>query len=171
VAPWNADSLDWLAGMGEDNVEEFGAALKGRDALEPLLADWREQTLASESDNALEGFESLLGGPDKEAATGELGRFFSSNTKAGLQSSAEGWIEDDLAFTQPWGFEFANIRVPVLLWQGVHDQMVPPDHGRWLAERIPNVDARITDDDGHLTLMTTRVADTQAWLAEKSGLV
>jgi pimeloyl-ACP methyl ester carboxylesterase len=172
VAPYEADGLDFMAGMGEDNVEEFGAALEGRDVLEPLLEKWRVEMLESESDNALEGFESLLSGPDLQVAkSGDVGRFMTANTEDCLATSAEGWIEDDLAFTQPWGFEFERIRVPVLLLQGVQDLMVPPDHGRWLAERIPNVDARISDEHGHLTLITSGVEEAHSWLLEKSGVV
>src|ERR1035441_2509613 len=37
AAPWPADGLDWMAGMGPENIEEFNSAMKGRDALEPFL--------------------------------------------------------------------------------------------------------------------------------------
>jgi pimeloyl-ACP methyl ester carboxylesterase len=51
---------------------------------------------------------------------------------------------------------------------GAHDdQFVPIAHGRWLAERIPNVDARLSPDDGHLTLATRRMPEVQAWLVER----
>src|SRR5690242_10769262 len=33
VAPYDAEGLDWVAGMAAENVEEFGAALAGADAL------------------------------------------------------------------------------------------------------------------------------------------
>src|ERR1700722_3056583 len=29
-APWPAEGLDWLAGMGPENLEEFGLTIKGR---------------------------------------------------------------------------------------------------------------------------------------------
>ena len=172
VAPYEAEGLDFLAGMGEDNVEEFGAALEGRETLEPMLEKWRAEMVESDSDNALEGFESLLSEPDQAvASSGDVGRFLMANGKACLERSAEGWIEDDLAFTQPWGFEFERIRVPVLLLQGVQDLMVPPDHGRWLAGRIPNVEARISEEHGHLTLITAGVEEAHSWLLQKSGIV
>ena len=57
--------------------------------------------------------------------------------------------------------------MPVLLWQGVQDLMVPPDHGRWLAARIPGVDAHVSEDDGHLTLVKLRVPEVHAWLLER----
>jgi pimeloyl-ACP methyl ester carboxylesterase len=51
VAPWEAEGLDWLAGQGEQNREEWAAALAGPAALEPRLeqdaADLRDSTRSS----------------------------------------------------------------------------------------------------------------------------
>jgi pimeloyl-ACP methyl ester carboxylesterase len=170
VAPWSVEGLDWYGGMGEDNIEEFGRALDGRDSLQPYIDENARAMLAAPVGSSFDALESLISGPDKEALATDVGRFLDTNTRAAVEDSSEGWIEDDLAFVEPWGFELESIHVPVLLWQGVHDLMVPPDHGRWLAERIPGVDARISEDDGHLTLITTRVPETHAWLLEKSGV-
>ena len=37
VGPYRADGLDFLAGMGEQNVEEFGLAVAGEKRLRPYL--------------------------------------------------------------------------------------------------------------------------------------
>lgn len=37
VAPYDADGLDWIAGMGEENVTEFAAAAAGEDRLRAFL--------------------------------------------------------------------------------------------------------------------------------------
>lgn len=172
AAPSDAEGLDWMAGMGEDNVIEYNAAFEGRDKLEPLLESIRRQILESESDNAFEELESLLSPPDKIVMKStHVGRFVTANMKAGLASSAEGWIEDDLSHVKPWGFQLDAIRIPVLYWHGTQDLMVPTDHGRWFADHIPNVEAHISEVDGHLTLITTRVPEAHAWLLEKSGIV
>ena len=39
VAPYDADGLDWMAGMGEENIAEFGAAATGPEALDKFLAE------------------------------------------------------------------------------------------------------------------------------------
>ena len=36
-APYGSDGLDWFAGMGEQNVVEFGSAVGGRDQLERFV--------------------------------------------------------------------------------------------------------------------------------------
>jgi hypothetical protein len=41
--------------------------------------------------------------------------------------------------------------------------MVPFAHGGWLARHIPAAGVRLTDDDGHLTLLT-KVSAVHDWL-------
>ena len=57
------------------------------------------------------------------------------------------------------------MRVPVHLWQGGRDLMVPPAHGRWLADRLPTCTPHLLPDDGHLTLLLRRPAQILGDLA------
>ena len=103
-------------------------------------------------------------------ATGVLAAFLIEHMRAGIGTSRDGWIDDDVAFIAPWGFDLASIRVPVQLWQGEQDKFVPYGHGVWLSAHIPGVDARLTAEDGHLTLSERRVPEVHGWLLEYAAL-
>jgi pimeloyl-ACP methyl ester carboxylesterase len=86
----------------------------------------------------------------------------------GLGPGVDGWLDDDFAFLQPWGFELGAIDRPTLLLHGEDDRFVPVSHGRWLAARIPGVEARIGAGDGHLTLFERRMREVNDWLLARS---
>jgi pimeloyl-ACP methyl ester carboxylesterase len=169
VAPWDAEGLDPLAGMGEGNVEEFGAAIAGEAALRPLLDRERGALVGGGVDGLAQGMRSVLSPPDVAALTGEVAREAFEDMDRALAGGVDGWLDDDLAFVRPWGFAPEDLRVPVHLWQGGQDLMVPPAHGDWLAARVPGVHAHLLPGEGHLTLHVTRVADVLAPLAEALG--
>ena len=62
--------------------------------------------------------------------------------------------DDGLAAVAPWGFALADILVPVAVWQGRQDAMVPYAHGEWLAEHVPTAQKHLFDEEGHLSLIT-----------------
>lgn len=163
-APYPSPGLDWLAGQGEDNVAEFTASMAGPEKLSAYLEPLREGLLAASPGEVVTMMESLIPPVDKEVMAGELGLFLVSNMRAGLSRGISGWRDDDMAFVTDWGFRPSAASVPILLWQGRHDKMVPFAHGQWLSERISGADARLTAEDGHLTLLERRVPETHAWL-------
>jgi pimeloyl-ACP methyl ester carboxylesterase len=169
VAPYGVDGLDWTAGMGEDNIEEFGASVQGRGPLDTYLRAQAAGLAGATVEDLRVVWASLLTPVDAEIASGPHAVYLMESMRRALALGVDGWLDDDLAFVAPWGFELDEIAVPVLLWQGEQDRFVPFSHGRWLAERIPGVEARLTADDGHLTLMEHRVPDVHAWLLERLG--
>jgi pimeloyl-ACP methyl ester carboxylesterase len=170
VAPYDADGLDFLAGMGELNVEEFGVVLEGGEAHRESMERQRAGLLAAEPGELVELWQTLLGPADRDVATGDFAAELLDHMRAGIEPGGDGWLDDDVAFVTPWGFDVASITVPVLLWQGEQDRFVPRAHGEWLAARIPGVDARFTADDGHLTLAVRRVPEAHGWLLERATL-
>jgi pimeloyl-ACP methyl ester carboxylesterase len=57
-----------------------------------------------------------------------------------------------MAFSRPWGFELEPMRVPVHIWQGGHDRMVPYAHGEWLAAHVGSACSHLHPEHGHLSL-------------------
>jgi pimeloyl-ACP methyl ester carboxylesterase len=167
VAPYAGADFDWLEGMGQDNHEEFGAALAGEAELRRYLDAAREglsTALAGDPEALVEAMASLL--PDVDAAYMRAnGAFMTSVMARGVSSGVDGWLDDDLAFTTPWGFELGALAVPVLLAQGDLDLMVPRAHGDVLAAQVAGAELRHLAGEGHLTLLG-RVPDAHAWLLE-----
>ncbi len=166
VAPYGVQGLDWTEGMGEDNIVEFNATLAGREAITPYELAHREAFAGATPDDLRTQWASLLTPVDAAVATADLAAFLLANVNEALAPGVDGWVDDDLAFVAPWGFDVADIGIPVLLLHGEHDRFVPQSHGRWLAERIPGVEARLSGEDGHLTLIEHRVGEVHAWLLE-----
>jgi pimeloyl-ACP methyl ester carboxylesterase len=167
LAPADAGGLDWFEGMGQDNADDFKLLKSDPEAMRAKLEKEREQTLATSSGGLLDLLKTLLTPTDAAALTGEFAEYLVYTGREGLAPGAQGWWDDGVAHAGPWGFELSAIRVPVLLMHGRQDQFVPFGHGQWLAARIPGVEARLLDDDGHLTLETQRIGEVHAWLADR----
>jgi pimeloyl-ACP methyl ester carboxylesterase len=152
VAPYPADGLDGMAGRGEENIEEFGAALEGADALIKFKDEaWPIFRAISPGDVA-EGLGDLVDEVDRGAISEELAQWMASSWHEGLRQSYWGWFDDDMAFARPWGFDIGAIRVPVHIWQGGHDRMVPFGHGEWLARHVGSACPHLLPEHGHLSL-------------------
>jgi len=158
IAPYDAEGLDWFNGMCLDNVEEFGLALKGADALKPLL-----QTVAGIIRTLRP--EQLAGSPggclseaDRAVLAGEFAAWALETQRLGLAHGTDGWRDDDLAFVTDWGFDVRDAKA-VAIWSGGQDRMVPPVHGQWLADHIPGARRRMLASEGHLSIAVKAFED------------
>jgi pimeloyl-ACP methyl ester carboxylesterase len=165
--PYPVEGLDWLEGQGEQNREEWAAALEGPDVLEGYLEREAAELRAATPEQIKDVMATVLPPVDAAVLTGDRAEHAKAGLERALAPGVAGWRDDDLAFMRPWGFELAEIRVPTLLWQGVQDRMVPVAHGRWLAERIPGVEAHISEEDGHLSIAVGRLGEIFDWLAAR----
>ena len=167
IAPFDADGLDFLAGQTEGNVIEFTAAQKGEQAIRPIAERERATTLerlaAGRADFLGDSYE--VSDADRAQMVKHLERVADHLGNA-LAHGVDGWVDDDIAFTRPWGFDVSAITVPVYLTYGRTDNLVPPAHGDWLAAHIPHVEVHANEDAGHLGDDST-VENEMAWLAGK----
>jgi pimeloyl-ACP methyl ester carboxylesterase len=155
VAPSDSPGLDWLAGMGEENVAEFTAANAGEAELTGFLEEPAAQMKDISAAGVAEGLGGLASEADKAALTGEFADYLAAAFRAALSTGIDGWRDDDLAFSRDWGISLEALghATPVAVWQGDQDRMVPASHGEWLAANIPLARARMRPGQGHLTLM------------------
>jgi pimeloyl-ACP methyl ester carboxylesterase len=152
VAPVDADGLDWMAGMGEDNVIEFGHALEGEIGLRTFLEGYREEFLTVTAEGVIHSLASVLPEVDRAQLTDEFGNDMALSIRRSVQVGVDGWLDDDLAFASPWGFDLAEVSTPTFVWQGDVDLMVPAAHGGWLADHVPGVRAHLEPGEGHLSV-------------------
>ncbi|MGH8980575.1 MAG: alpha/beta fold hydrolase [Acidimicrobiales bacterium] len=157
VAPHDAIGIDWTGGMGQDNLDEFGAAAHGEDALRALLEPAASVLASTPASQIGDMLASLLCDADRAVVAGEMGADLEASVRAGIATSADGWVDDDLAFVAPWGFPLHEVRVPTYLWQGSDDLMVPLAHGEWLGEHVPGITAHLLGGEGHLSIVEHHV--------------
>ncbi|PSL06171.1 pimeloyl-ACP methyl ester carboxylesterase [Haloactinopolyspora alba] len=140
TAPIDAAGLDWTAGMADGNVASAEAASQGRAALEQHLASAESDDLAS----------LLPAAEQRMLARPEVQEMLSAAFTEALRPGLAGWTDDELAlYGLPWGFDPADITVPVLLWHGEQDTLVPVGHADWLRRRIPGATLTRSADAGH----------------------
>ena len=159
VAPYNAEGLDWGAGMGEENLEEMELAERGADELEPWMESQAEELRRSTPEDLHRILGDLVLEPDRAVLTGEFAEQAHSSLVNSVRNGIWGWLDDDLAFVRSWEFDLEVIRVPVTIWQGVQDRFVPISHGRWLAQHVPGARPRLLEGEGHLSLSVGRYGD------------
>lgn len=155
VAPYAAEGLDFMAGMGPENVVEFGAALKGADDLTPYLEKEAKAMSQVTGEDVAAAFGGLVSAADKAALTGEYAVSVAARLRASVRGGIAGWRDDDLAFVADWGFRLDALAAPVAIWQGDQDRMVPYAHGQWFAAHIPGAGVHLMPGEGHLTLTVT----------------
>ena len=159
VGAYGADDLDFLEGMGEENHVEFGAAVKGPAAIEEWMKQYSPDIATVTADQIIEAFGGLIGEADKKALLEGAAEETAASYRKSLEVSYHGWLDDDLAFVQPWGFDITKISVPVELWQGNDDFMVPHAHGYWLEKQIPSSKFIFVPGEGHISLGASKRTD------------
>lgn len=153
VGQYGKSDLDFLSGMGPENLEEFGVALQGEVALRSWMNVNAVGMQAVTGAGLREAFGGLIGKADKEVLDGNFADDMAAGMRRALSHGFDGWIDDDLAFIRDWGFELSAINIPVLLWQGDDDFMVPHTHSRWLASKIPLAELNFIPENGHISLI------------------
>jgi pimeloyl-ACP methyl ester carboxylesterase len=152
--PRDAEGLDWLAGMCPPNVEEFNAVEAGDAELQDSIEELARHMGGSDDSASVEAALGVcLPKADKECMADPS---FEAISQDGYERSVStgiwGWFDDDKAAYIDWGFALAEIAVPISIWHGTEDRLVPPAHGRWFAEQLPAASFHMLSGEGHISM-------------------
>jgi pimeloyl-ACP methyl ester carboxylesterase len=150
-APFDAEGLDWFAGMTSSGVAEYRAAATGRAALEAYLASAE--------------FDPAAFTPADHAAVFGAWSWMGTVVEQALATDRGGMVDDDLAYVTPWGCDPGQVSTPVLLVHGAQDRVVPSSHAAWLARCCRTAELWLRPDDGHVSILNSSVMALD-WLRE-----
>jgi pimeloyl-ACP methyl ester carboxylesterase len=166
VVPFGLPDIDFFAGMDPLNVTEFSWAVEGESVLVPEL----ERELREMGERVAEDPATMLGeewGLDEAdravMARPEMAAVIRESTEDLVRAGVWGWVDDDLAFVRPWGFDIAEIAVPVEVRYGARDVLVPAAHGAWLGRNVPGATVVVEHDEGHMG-DPDKVVELTRWL-------
>jgi len=145
--------------VGPDAAEGGAAALTR--TLEPLLRRAQGplggfmrrvvQVLEPFADPVTDFFARMMPPGDQRVFEDlDVRRMFQQDLILGSRRYMQAIFLDAMLFGRPWGFSLADIRVPIHLWYGDADTIVPVRHGEHLAQRIPGAKLRVRSQEGHL---------------------
>jgi pimeloyl-ACP methyl ester carboxylesterase len=135
-APYTED-FEWYAGMVAPGGLQAASAGREARAKHAETAEFDAASFTDADWATLEGEWSSLGQDAMRASN----------------AGPDGEIDDDVAFASPWGFELAQIDVPVLLAQGGEDRVIPPSHAYALLEVLPRAELWLRPRDGHVSIL------------------
>jgi pimeloyl-ACP methyl ester carboxylesterase len=153
IAPYDTRDFDWFEGMDPLYVQEFGWALQGQEVLAPELQREAAELLERVAVDPAKilGDEWELSEADRaELARPERHDVIRQDAREAFRNGVWGWVDDDLCFTSPWGFDLAEIRIPTRVVYGLTDVLVPARHGDCLARSVPGAEVVIDETQGHL---------------------
>jgi pimeloyl-ACP methyl ester carboxylesterase len=145
--------------MGRENHAEFGAALAGPAELQAYLEQEAQGFAGVTGEQVAAALGDLVSAVDVAALTGDFAAYVAASFRQAVTNGIWGWFDDDLAFTRPWGFDLESVGVPVVVWQGGQDRMVPFAHGQWLAAHLPTARARLLLGEGHLSIAVDKFGE------------
>ncbi|MAF46818.1 MAG: alpha/beta hydrolase [Rhodospirillales bacterium] len=95
------------------------------------------------------------GGPKIDA---DVFRTFVDAALEAMRDGPDG-IGDDLhLMARPWGFDLGQISVPLEIWHGGEDRVVPFEMGLYIAAAVPGCQFHAIEEEGHF-LGATRISE------------
>ena len=159
VSPYDAEDFDWFQDQSPESIEEakisvasladsiafkqgYYAEIRDRKA-EEFLVEYAKRASFSSFENVYRAFAEDL----------------SLSLRDALRVGVIGYAEDEYAFLRNWGFEVKDVRVPVVIWQGLDDLSVSPHMARWFNENLYNPTLELLEGQHHGSIMVEKRAE------------
>jgi pimeloyl-ACP methyl ester carboxylesterase len=138
LAPFDATGVDWYAGMSASNVEEFRAAAQGERSYRPLVERLAADAIASVEAGGLQvaGDYELPEADRRALAARHAEEGYLERMHWTYRRGVDGWIDDCIALTRPWGFELSALLAPVSVFYGPEDVLGSRGHQEYLLSAI-----------------------------------
>jgi pimeloyl-ACP methyl ester carboxylesterase len=168
LAPYDAVGLDWYAGMSAANVAEFQAAARGERAYRPLVERLAVEAMVSVEAGGIQVADDYqLPEVDRLALTARLQEDgYLQRMRLTYCDGVDGWVDDCIALTQPWGFDLSELMTPASVWYGTADVLAAQEHHEYLLATIPG--AQRQELRGGHVLTGGDLAAIYDWLADPS---
>lgn len=102
-------------------------------------------------EQAIDLFARFMPPGDKEVfADPAIREMFQDDLQQGSRRQMHAIFLDARLFGRPWGFSLRDIEVPIHMWYGDADNIVPVEHGEHMAKHLPNAVLRVRAGEGHL---------------------
>ena len=168
LAPYDAAGLDWYTGMSAGNVAEFQAAALGERDYRPLVERLAADAMASLEAGGIQvaGDYQLPEADRRALAARHREDGYLQRMRLTYRDGVDGWVDDCIALTQPWGYNLSKITTPTSVWYGTADVLASQDHHEYLLDTIPG--AQRQELRGGHVLNDRDLAAIYDWLAGPS---
>ena len=86
-------------------------------------------------------------------AIADFRQTLATSLREAFTNGAAGAITEIRLLCEPWGFDLGDVRVPVRLWHGEDDRVVPPAMGAYLERALRDCRATYVPEHGHYSLV------------------
>ncbi|KAH8177787.1 alpha/beta hydrolase fold domain-containing protein [Sarocladium implicatum] len=137
---------NFLIRMLEASVSASRWALR-RQWVQGKINAWLTAVMKKAKENAGEKFEAPTAKELDELREQTSGPFFDH-----FENGAAGFARETQLLVRPWGFSFEDVKGRVQIYHGAKDTNAPPEMIEMMAEKMPNCDLQMFEDDNHYTM-------------------
>lgn len=78
--------------------------------------------------------------------------YFSASMTESLRQGPQVWANENILVNRNWGFELADIKVPVMFWHGTQDTLIPLEMVEPFVETIPDASLHVLNGETHMLI-------------------